>query len=181
MNLLKAAALVAGLLPIIVLAAPAHADVETFDWSMNGPAAALGGFPLPESGELTATMTGAGVWKVDTLTIEGSTIDRLSTFDSADDLIYTNGFAALDGSGLSFEAPTGQNVNVFSFFGQGTPPTGNAYGEIASPGGFGVGAFTISAAPEPSTWVLMFAGIGAIGLMLGQSKPKISVLVKNLT
>ena len=35
-----------------------------------------------------------------------------------------------------------------------------------------------SAAPEPSTWVLMFAGIGGIGLVLRQAKRKIGFRFK---
>ena len=34
----------------------------------------------------------------------------------------------------------------------------------------GTVAFTVSAAPEPSTWLLMFAGIGGIGLMMRRAK-----------
>ena len=180
MNRLKAAALVIGLLPIAAMATPAcAAATESFNWSLSGPAASLGGFPLVESGELTATALGAGVWAVDTLTLNSGVGAALTTFRGADDLIYTNGFAFLDTQGLSFETATGQDVNIFSFFSQGSVPTGNAYGELASPGGFGVGTFTVSAAPEPSTWLLMFAGFGGIGLMLRQTKRKLGLRLKS--
>ena len=69
--------------------------------------------------------------------------------------------------GISFETATGQSINIFSFDGQSTPPTGNAYGELSSnPGGFGVGHFTLTPVPEASTWALMligFAGMGVVG------------------
>jgi hypothetical protein len=163
MKLFKAAALVIGLLPFAATMAPACAAVQTFDWAMTSPAASLGGFPVPESGELTATMVSTGVWAVDTLTIGGSAVDRLTTFDGNDNLIYTNGFASLDTNGISFTTAAGQSVNVFSFFAQGTPPTGNAYGEIASPGGFGVGTFTVTGVPESSTWAMMLLGFAGLG------------------
>ncbi len=54
-----------------------------------------------------------------------------------------------------------------------TPPTGNAYGEFASPGGFGVGTFTLTAVPQASTWTLMligFAGLGIAGYRTSQKR-----------
>jgi len=181
MKPLKAAALVISLLPIAAMVTPSYAATsEAFNWSLSGPAAGLGGFPVVESGELTATALGAGVWAVDTLTLNGNAGAALTSFRWADDLIYTNGFAALDTSGLSFETAAGQNINIFSFFAQGAAPTGNAYGELASPGGFGVGTFTVSAAPEPSTWLLMFAGVASIGLMLRQAKRKLGLRLKGV-
>jgi hypothetical protein len=51
-------------------------------------------------------------------------------------LVYRLGAisASLDTKGISFITAAEQSVGVFNFFAQGTPPTGNAYGEIASPG-----------------------------------------------
>ena len=167
MKLYKTAALVIGLLPFTATINPARAAVETFAWSLTGPAASLGGVPLPESGLLTATMTIPGVWAVDTLSVGGSTTDTLTTFDGADNLIYTqSGFASLDTNGISFDTAGGASILVFSFDGRTTPPTGNAYGELASPGGFGVGTFSVSAVPETSTWFMMllgFAGLVFVG------------------
>jgi PEP-CTERM motif len=61
----------------------------------------------------------------------------------------------------------GQSVNIFSFDGQMTPPTGNAYGELTSnPRAFGVAHFTLTAVPEPATWTMLligFAGLGVAG------------------
>jgi hypothetical protein len=45
-----------------------------------------------------------------------------------------------------------------------TPPTGNAYGEFASRGGFGVRTFTLTAVPEASTWALMLIGLAGLGI-----------------
>ncbi len=163
-----AAFMIAGLLPFAAASEPANAKV--FDWSLTGPSPALGGVPVPGSGTITASPTGSpGVWAIDTITgmVNGSEITGTSTFDGADNKLFTNGFAFVSTTGISFETAAGQSVNIFSFFGQGTPPTGNAYGELSSnPSGFGVGTFALTAVPEASTWAMMvigFAGVGVAG------------------
>jgi hypothetical protein len=166
--------MIAGLLPLAAAAAPASAKV--FDWSITGPAPDLGGVPFPGSGTITATLTSSpGVWDIDTITgtVDGSAITGTSTFRGADNELFTNGFAFVSTVGISFETAAGQSVNIFSFFGQETPPTGNAYGEFASPGGFGVGTFTLTAVPEASTWAMMligFAGLGVAGYRASQKR-----------
>jgi hypothetical protein len=164
---LTAAVLIAGLLPLA--GASESASAKVFDWSITGPAPDLGGVPFPGSGTISATLTSSpGVYDIDTITgtVNGSDITGTSTFRGADNELFTNGFAFVSTVGISFETAAGQSVNIFSFFGQGTPPTGNAYGEFASPGGFGVGTFTLTAVPEASTWAMMvigFAGLGVAG------------------
>jgi hypothetical protein len=173
-----AALMIAGLLPLAAASSPASAEV--FDWSLTGPSPDLGGVPFPGSGTITATPTGStGVFAIDTITgmVNGSDITGTSTFDGADNLLFTNGFAFVSTSGISFETAAGQIVNIFSFFGQETSPTGNAYGELTSnPGAFGVGTFTLTAVPEASTWAMMligFAGLGIAGYRVAQ-KPAVA-------
>jgi hypothetical protein len=177
-----AALMIAGLLPLAAAASPAIAEV--FDWSLTGPAASLGGVPFPGSGTITASPTGStGVFAIDTITgiVNGSEITGTSTFDGANNLLFTNGFAFVSTSGIAFETAAGQSINIFSFFGQQTPPTGNAYGELTSnPGAFGVGTFTLTAAtgtlsavPEASTWAMMvigFTGLGIAGYRASQKR-----------
>ena len=169
-----AAMMIAGMLPLASASEPASAKV--FDWSLTGPAPNLGGVPFPGSGTIDASPTeSTGVWSIDAITgvINGSEITGTSTFRNADNLLFTNGFAFVSTVGISFETAAGQSVNIFSFFGQETPPTGNAYGESASPGGFGVGTFTLTAVPEASTWALMligFAGLGIAGYRASQKR-----------
>jgi hypothetical protein len=170
-----AALMVAGL-PLGGALEPASAKV--FDWSLTGPDPSLGGLPLPGSGTITASPTeSAGVWDIDTITgvINGSQITGPSTFEGADNLLFTNGFAFVSTVGISFETAAGQSFNIFSFDGQMTPPTGNAYGErTANPAApFGVGTFTLTAVPEASTWALMvigFAGLGFAGYRASQKR-----------
>ena len=84
------------------------------------------------------------------------------------------GWTQASTGGFAFVTDTGVDVDIFSFFGQGSVPSGNAYGEETSIG-FGVGTFsmsavtTTSAAPEPSTWAMT---LGFAGLGLGYRKAK---------
>jgi PEP-CTERM motif len=76
--------------------------------------------------------------------------------------------------GISFETAASQLINIFSFAGKSTPPTGNAYGELSSnPSTFGVGHFILTPVPEASTWALMligFAGLGIAGYRASQKR-----------
>jgi hypothetical protein len=177
MNLAQscAALMVAAFLPLGAALEPASAKV--FDWSLTGPAADLGGAPFPGSGKIDASPTeSTGVWTIDSITgvVNGSEITGTSAYRSADNVLFTNGFAFTSTVGISFETAAGQSINIFSFFGQGTPPTGNAYGEFTSnPGAFGVGTFTLTAVPEASTWAMMlvgFAGLGFAGYHASQNR-----------
>lgn len=163
-----AAVAIGGVLPFAMAAAPARAETKTFDWTLTGPAANLGGVPLPGAGTIVATQSTTandGRWLVDSITGEvgGDTITGLSNFFGANNLLYPNGTTSLSTSGLGFTTTAG-NVDIFSFFAQGSVASGNAYGEFASPGGFGVGTFTVTAVPETSTWVMMMLGFAGLGL-----------------
>jgi hypothetical protein len=54
-NFFRAVALLIGCVGLAAAAAPAHADVVTFDWSLTSPSQANGGFTLTGSGTITAT------------------------------------------------------------------------------------------------------------------------------
>src|SRR5277367_402336 len=172
-----AAMMIAGLLPLAAASEPASAKV--FDWSLTGPSPDLGGAPFPGGGTITATLTSSpGVWDIDTITgtVNGSEITGTSTFRSADNQLFTNGFAFVSTTGISFKTAA-QMFNIFNFFGQSTPPTGNAYGESVSPTGFGVGTFTLTAVPEASTWAMMligFAGLGVAGYRASQKRAAVA-------
>jgi hypothetical protein len=150
----------------------ANASTVTFDWTLSGPAASLGGVPLPGSGTITATVgTNGDTVTGITGTIGGSTITGLTTADGSDNLIFPSGTAPLDTKGLAFTAG-GETIDIFSFFAEGSPPSGNAFGEIVfgSSSGFGVGTFSlspaVSATPLPPTWTMMLSGLLGLALVL---------------
>ena len=126
-----AAMMIGGLVPLA--AASGSGSAKVFDWSLTGTLPSLGGVPFPGSGTIDASPTeSTGVWSIDTITgvINGSEITGTSTFRAADNLLFTKGFAFTSTVGISFETAAGQSINIFSFDGQSTPPTGNAYGEL---------------------------------------------------
>jgi hypothetical protein len=141
----------------------AHAKVSTFDWTLTGPSPSLGGVPFPGSGTITATEATGGAWDLDTITGEvgGSAITGKTTFFGSDNLVFPAGTTFVDTSCIAFTTAAGQSVNIFSFFPIGTPPSGNAYGQFAT-NGFGVGTFTLTAVPEPSTWAMMVLGFAVL-------------------
>jgi hypothetical protein len=149
MKCMKVAVFAACALALVgVSANRANASTVTFDWTLSGPAASLGGG-----------------------TIGGSTITGLTTADGSDNLIFPSGTAPLDTKGLAFTAG-GETIDIFSFFAEGSPPSGNAFGEIVfgSSSGFGVGTFSlspaVSATPLPPTWTMMLSGLLGLALVL---------------
>jgi hypothetical protein len=176
MKFLKIATFVIGcLLPLTATMAPSRATTVTFEWTLSGPAPSLGGVPFPGSGTIAATVSASGGDTVTgiTGTVNGSMITGLNTFNGADNLLFPAGTTFLSTHGISFVTAAGQDINIFSFFPQGTPPSGNAYGELSTnPSAFGVGTFAISAVPEPSTWAMMLLGFTGLGFAFHRSKRK---------
>src|SRR5580698_9441370 len=89
-----AAMMIAGMLPLASASQPASAKV--FAWSLTGPAPDLGGLSFPGSGTITASPTAStGVFDIDSISELNAAyeITGTSAFRSADDKVFTNGFA----------------------------------------------------------------------------------------
>src|SRR3984957_12493846 len=146
MKSLTLAALTMGGALSIVTATNASATVQPFNWSLTGLSPSLGYAPLQGGGTLTATSNGDGSWTVDAVTGEvgGLTISGVTDYYVSNNLVYPIGLTQVSTGGFSFVTDTGVDVDIFSFYGQGSTPSGNAYGEETSLG-FGVGTFSMSA------------------------------------
>jgi len=150
-------------LPVALTLTTLAAHADTFDWSLTGPAASLGGFPGTGSGTLTATQSAGDEWVINSITgtFDNSAITGLVKFEFSDNLLFPNS-TFLDTDGLGFETANGTEVNVWSAYAPGSTDItpGNNYSEIGS--GFGVGTFSltpVAATPEPSTLVLFGTGL----------------------
>lgn len=162
--------------------AAAHAETLTFDWTLSGPAASLGGFTADGSGTVTVT-TGSNGDLITAMTgdLGGEAITLLpagtaGTFGTSDNLLFPVGtqfsggtsVVALDTNGIELATAAGD----FDIFGGGSPfsvgtVSGNDIDEFG-PGGFGVGTLTlteVAAVPEPTTWAMMILGFCGLSFM----------------
>jgi hypothetical protein len=154
-----------GILPLAVAAIPAHAD--TFDWTLTGPSASLGGLPLTGSGTLIANLSG-GEWLISSIsgTVGGEAVTGPISYFGSDNRLFPTS-TLLDTSGMGFQIADGTDVNVFSAYAPGSTDItpGNNYDEFSAKG-FGVGTFTLidetTAVPEPTTIALL--GTGLLGM-----------------
>jgi PEP-CTERM motif len=160
------AALTMGCALSMATATNAFATVETFNWTLTGLSPSLGYAPLQGGGTLTAASNGDGSWTVDAVTGEvgGLTISGVTNYYLSNNLVYPAGLTQVSTGGFAFVTDTGVDVDIFSFYGQGSVPSGNAYGEETSIG-FGVGTFAMTPVPEPSTWAMMTLGFAGLGLL----------------
>jgi hypothetical protein len=153
-----------GAVPLLAVGT-ASAAVETFDWELTGLSPSLGYAPLQGGGTLTASSNGDGSWTVEAVTGEvgGETISGVTTYYLSNNLVYPGSQELVSTGGFAFVTDTGADVDIFSFYGQGSVVSpGNNYGEMSS-AGFGVGTFTMTAAvPELSTWAMMGVGFAAL-------------------
>jgi hypothetical protein len=149
--------------------AAASAGATTYDWTLSGPAASLGGFAFDGSGTLTtAIVSGQATITGISGEIGGNTITTLNNFFGADNKFFP-ATTLLDTNGLGVETASGQMIDIFSFFAPNSTDItpGNNYGEFTSnPGSFGVGTFSTTAVPEPSTWAVFILGALGVGVML---------------
>ena len=195
MKILRTAALLGSLVPLSMAVQPSEAASVTYDWSITGPAASLGGLVWTGSGTLTVTPgTGSDVITGITGTLTNGTatdpITGLATPGSFDNLLFPVGItfsgppvtsgtyvsaSDLDTKGLGFTIAAG-TIDIFSFFAPNSTnvTVGNNFGESA-PGGFGVGTFAITATPLPAALPMFAGGLGLVGMMARRKKRKTAI------
>jgi hypothetical protein len=183
---------ISALLPLAV-ALPAAAATVTYDWTLTGPAATLGGFVWTGSGTVTAT-TGSGSDTITAITgtvTNGTVTDSitgLATPGTFDNLLFPIGTtfsgppvvtsgsylsaSDLDTKGLGFTIAAG-TIEVFGGYAPNSTDVtpGNNYDEIG-PGGFGVGTFALTATPLPAALPLFAGGLGILALMARRRQRK---------
>ncbi len=165
MKLVRLSRLSALSLALALTTLAAHA--ETFDWALTAPAASLGGFVETGSGTLTATDSG-GTWTIESIagTLGGSAITGLTSFLGNDNLLFPSS-TLLDTNGVAFITANGTKADIWSAYAPGSTDItpGNNYDELlgGTASGFGVGTFSLTAAPaatpEPSALILCGTGL----------------------
>lgn len=95
-----------------------------------------------------------------------------AAFPTTTEVPYSNG-----ANFLGLEAISGSKT--FYGFAYTSDATLVGYGFESTPGTAITAITSVSAAPEPSTWLLMFAGIGGIGLMLRRAKQTMGFRLKD--
>jgi hypothetical protein len=155
-----AAAVAAAVLATAVANAPASAKVWDFSFTDAASDSASGQFVTGAVG-YPYTITGiSGVF-------DGFAITGLSSYAGSDQLLYRAAPYA-DTGGISFSVANGNDYNLSNYQ---APVTGSlAVSNIDPPGNgccqIALTNFTVSAVPEPSTWIMMllsFAGLGFVG------------------
>ena len=151
---------------MVIAGTAAHA--EDFRFRFFG--SPLGGSP---QGEVTGTIYGlsaSGTSEASEIAASSSLGDNAVFF--ASDNPFENSFSVSDGvitSALFDDTTQPDHLGIEGLYAANffTGPAGQV-GNFS--GANGVAFSAVSAAPEPSTWLLMFAGIGGIGLMLRRAK-----------
>ncbi len=155
------------------LAGAAQASVYDFSYTASGgPSGTETG-----AGAITLSNTETdGYFKVLDVTglANGSTITSLSGYAAADNDIFSSG-PVVDLGGVSVATASGVDYNFYYSGGYevlssatdavGYPANGSPVTNLNV-------SYVSSAVPEPSTWMLLIAGIGGIGLMLRQANYK---------
>lgn len=165
--------LILGLVAAAALAAPAFADVDyRFSYRADGGAS---GYEFG-SGVLTLGDDQSGYEEVLSISGEanGSAITGLSDYAGANNMVFDSG-PLVDQGGISVSTASGVDYNFYSLDGVykvlASTTTPYAWDSNASD----VICFDVqpvAACPEPSTWLLMLAGVGGIGLAFRQAKRK---------
>jgi len=159
-NLLAAAGAVLALIAVAAGAGSAQANVFDFTFTSGADSGTM---------DLTATLQGSA-YAVTSITgsIDGSTITGLSSYGTADQLV----FAAqpyVDYGGIGFSASNGNDYNLFSRLSDSSftyylcssninPSCGGADGAVAT-----MSASGGTSVPEPATWAMMLIGMAGLG------------------
>ena len=175
---MKKLAYLTGLAVATLLAAsPAAAADYLFDFAGTN---LFGGQALTGSGTLTTNgvtvqQNGRDAQMITGITgiYNGSAISALASVTGSDNFYYLTG-KFVSGNGLGFTTVAGTNVNLFDSAGQYRVNTTNPFqsGFVTA-----TSSAVTAAVPEPGTWLLMFAGFGAVGFAMRRRKSMVTTNV----
>ncbi|HWB33687.1 MAG TPA: PEP-CTERM sorting domain-containing protein [Acidobacteriaceae bacterium] len=155
-----------------VLALPAAAYADTFDFTATGSGGGFSG-----SGSFIATANGDGSWTIDGISGTGITsLIAPGGFMGNDNLLFPGSASLVDTSGFAFDdtqGDTGFTVNIASVLGGGYEASFlDSDGFSATvPVTFSLTNTTPSATPEPASWLLLgTGGMGLAGIWLAERR-----------
>ena len=158
---------------ILLMALAGSANANTFDFSFTGLDVSGSGVFTTGSSSSPYSITGASGTIFDSqIGPSAFTITGLSSYASADNLLYYPGQPSIDFSGISFATNGGGNFNI------GNGPPYAIVSSILNPGGyFPGGAYTpislqVSQTPLPASWTLMLIGLAGFGFVAYRRKAK---------
>lgn len=167
--------LIAPILAAALLSSPGSALADTYRFNVNDPAATLGGQPFQNYFFFIDDSMAPASHDADSFTYNvtdfGQTfsadevMDQVTFYDSAQSGGFSNDFTTTfepgpQAFGGSKSAPTFQNA-VYHY--DTDQPNG---GETLQVTDISAVPPPVSAAPEPGTWALMFAGVAMLGMVL---------------
>jgi PEP-CTERM motif len=151
----------------------AHANVYDFTFTQGTFMAAQGTITTSDTAGSDGGFTVTGI----TGEIQGNAIQGLD--QPGGELFANDPSQLLDENGIFVDVPNAFLASPFNFFyfpeDFGSPVGVQNY-QLGTPffgslgGDFQITPAGISAAPEPSAWLLMIAGIGGVGLMLRRAR-----------
>lgn len=145
-----------------------QANATAFLITYNGTSATTGAF----SGSLTGNETGGTITTIGGMS-NGLTVTGLSPYAGATQhLSFSSPYT--DFGGISFSTSTGSDYNIYldssGLFELSSvlDPSGGPSGDAP------LSSFTVTAVPEPATWLMMFAGFFMVGFGLRTRKRSVA-------
>jgi PEP-CTERM motif len=177
-KILGSVAFSGAVLALTTLAIPTAAKADVFTFNYTSPDAQTFGFGTFTTGSSVSPSLVTGITGTESFNSSLDSITGISSYASADNLLYFPTAPYVDFSGISFHTASSGDFNLF--YDARTP--GNwVLSQSLNPGGYapadgGVGTAidlqiaAVAAVPEPSTWAMMILGFFGVGFMAYRRK-----------
>jgi PEP-CTERM motif len=174
MNALKALRLSAiggAILALSTLALPRTASASVFTFSYTSSTSATFGFGTFTTGSSVSPALITGISGIEVYNGIADTITGLSSYASADNLLFFPNAPFIDSRGISFSTVSSGDFNVYNVADNRIVSSLN--NPLGIPDGLNQINFqvtAVAAVPEPSTWAMMILGFAGIGFMAYRRK-----------